>query len=205
MPPWLRVKFFREITANAPVAGSQGGRPAQRALAVGLTAAAIVGTLAMMGRVSVLLCAAMAASCWLFLAGRLRARRGTQRLFVAAIGILVLHIGEEYATGFQRAFPGLLGYQWSDSVFLAYNLGWIAVFAVAAVGVSNDLALASLAVGFCAIGAGIANGVGHVALALMQRGYFPGLFTAPLCFAAGVALLRGIWQPEGAGVEYRSP
>ncbi len=39
------------------------GAAAQRALAVGLTAAAIAGTLATMGRVSVLLCAAMAASC----------------------------------------------------------------------------------------------------------------------------------------------
>jgi hypothetical protein len=57
-----------------------------------------------------------------------------------------------------------------------------------------------LAVGFCAVGAGIANGVGHVALALVQRGYFPGLLTAPLCFVAGVALLRSIWQRGPAGV-----
>ena len=88
-------------------------------------------------------------------------------------------------------------------MFLAYNLRWIAVFAAAAVGVANDVALASLAVGFCAVGAGIANGVGHVALALVQRGYFPGLpglLTAPLCFVAGVALLRSIWQRGPAGV-----
>jgi len=60
-------------------------------------------------------------------------------------------------------------------------------------GVQRNLPLASLAVGFCAIGTGIANGIGHVALALARRGYFPGLLTAPLCFAAGVALLRKVW------------
>jgi len=45
-----------------------------------------------------------------------------------------------------------------------------------------------------AIGAGVANGVGHVALAAARWDYFPGLLTAPLCFAAGVALLRSIWR-----------
>lgn len=173
-----------------------GGGAAQRAVAIGLTAVAILATLATMGRVSVLLCAAMAVSCWLWLDGRLRARPRTLRLIVIAVGILLLDIGEEYVTGFQRAFPGLVGHQWSDGRFLAYNLVWIAVFAAAGLGVSHEVALASLAVGFLAIGAGVANGVGHVALALARRGYFPGLLTAPLCFAAGIALLRSIWQPR---------
>jgi hypothetical protein len=173
-------------------------RPSEAALALTLTVAAIVATLTTMGRVAVLLCAAMALSCWLWLADRVRAQPRTLSLFVVAIAVLLLHIGEEYATGFQRAFPGLLGYQWSNARFLAYNLTWIAVFAIAAVGLRRGVALATLAVAFCAIGTGVANGVGHLVLALAARGYFPGLLTAPLCFAAGVALLRSIWQPSGA-------
>jgi uncharacterized protein with HXXEE motif len=99
-----------------------------------------------------------------------------------------------------RAFPGLLGYQWSDARFLAYNLVWIAAFAAAALGLRHDVALASLAAGFCVIGARVANGVGHVALALARWAYFPGLLTAPLCLAAGVVLLRSIWRSDRASV-----
>jgi Protein of unknown function with HXXEE motif len=165
-----------------------------RTLGMALTAAAIVATLFFMGRVAILLCVAMAVSCGLWLAGRLHPRPQTLPIFVVAIAVLLVHVGEEYATGFQRAFPGLLGYAWSDTRFLAYNLAWIAVFAAAVLGLRHHVALAGLAVGFCAIGAGVANGVGHVALAAARWDYFPGLLTAPLCFAAGVALLRSIWR-----------
>jgi hypothetical protein len=38
---------------------------------------------------------------------------------------------------------------------------------------------------FLALGAGIANGLGHLILAVRADGYFPGSYTAPLCFLAG--------------------
>src|SRR5262249_20825582 len=187
--------------------GARAARPlsaTERGMAIALTGAAIVGTLTFMGRVSVLLCAAMAASCALWLAGRLRARRNTLPIFAAGIAILLLHVAEEYATGFQRAFPGLLGYAWSDRLFLGHNLTWSALFVLAAVGMRRGVVLASLAAGFFAVGAGVANGVGHLLLAAIRWGYFPGLFTGPLCLAAGIALLRSLWRSPAPATEDRA-
>jgi uncharacterized protein with HXXEE motif len=185
------------MAATEPLPTALRGGGSRRTLGVALTAVAIVATLGAMGRVAGVLCVAMAVSCGLWLGGRLQARPRTLPILVVTVGILLLHVGEEYTSGFPRAFPGLLGYQWSDARFLLYNVAWIAVFAAAALGLRHDASLASLAVGFCAIGAGIANGLGHVGLALARGAYFPGLLTAPFCFAAGTALLRSIWRRAG--------
>ena len=55
--------------------------------------------------------------------------------------------------------------------------------------------LAGLVVLFFAIGGGLGNGVGHLLLVLMQRAYFPGAWTAPLCLFVGGLLLRQLPQP----------
>jgi hypothetical protein len=48
----------------------------------------------------------------------------------------------------------------------------------------------------------IANGTAHIGLAVLARGYFPGLFTAPLLLAAGFILIARLHtgRPR-AGVE----
>ena len=110
-------------------------------------------------------------------------------LYLAGIVVQCFHFGEEYLTGFQQQFPALLGYQWSDGLFVWFNVAWLAVFALAAVGVRKGISLAWLVVIFYALFGGIANGLGHLALALMQRRYFPGAITAPLCLTVGILLL----------------
>ena len=103
-----------------------------------------------------------------------------------------LHFGEESLTGFSQQFPALLGYKWSGAVFVGYNAAWLVLFALAAVGVRRRISLAYLVVIFFALFGGIANGVGHLALALMQRRYFPGTITAPLCLIVGILLFRSL-------------
>jgi hypothetical protein len=110
-------------------------------------------------------------------------------IYLLAILVQCLHLAEEYFTGFHHQFPRLLGYQWTGTQFLAFNAVWLAMFLLAAVGVYFGVRLAYLIVFFLALAGGIANGVGHMILALKSWGYFPGAFTAPLCFAVGVALL----------------
>jgi hypothetical protein len=110
-------------------------------------------------------------------------------IYLLAIFVQCLHFTEEYLTGFQVQYPRLLGYRWSNQQFLIFNVIWLAIFVLAAVGVYRGVRLAYLIVFFLALAGGIGNGVGHIILTLKSWGYFPGAFTAPLCLAVGIALL----------------
>lgn len=112
-----------------------------------------------------------------------------------------LHFGEELASGFYRRFPEQLGLSpWSTATFVQFNLLWLVVWIVAALGLRRHFRIAVWPVWFFAL-AMIANGIAHPLLALGSGGYFPGLFTAPLVGIAGVLLFVKLWQvttPEEA-------
>lgn len=110
-----------------------------------------------------------------------------------AIAVQCLHFAEEYLTGFQRQFPKLIGYEWSDARFMAFNMAWLAGFVLAALGVYRRVPLAYLVVLFLALGGGVGNGAGHLLLSATQGRYFPGLATAPLCLLAGIGLLNKLF------------
>jgi hypothetical protein len=116
-----------------------------------------------------------------------------------AIAVQCLHFTEEYLTGFQRQFPKLIGDEWSDARFVAFNMAWLAVFVLAALGVYRRVALAYLVVLFLALGGGVGNGAGHLLLSASQGRYFPGAATAPLCLLAGIALLARLFQRNRSG------
>lgn len=109
--------------------------------------------------------------------------------YLLAIVVQCLHFAEEYLTGFQRQFPKLIGYEWSDDRFVAFNMAWLAVFVLAALGVYRRVPLAYLVVLFLALAGGVGNGAGHLLMSATQGRYFPGAATAPLCLLAGIALL----------------
>lgn len=113
--------------------------------------------------------------------------------YLVAIAVQCLHFTEEFATGFQRQFPKLIGQEWSDAQFVTFNMAWIAVFVLAGLGVYRRMPLAYLIVLFLALGGGVGNGVGHLLLSATQGRYFPGVATAPFCLLAGVVLLRRLF------------
>jgi hypothetical protein len=115
-------------------------------------------------------------------------------VYLPAIAIQCLHFGEEYLTGFQREFPNFFGYQWTDRQFVTFNLLWLTIFVLAALGVYYRIRLAYLVVWFCALVGGIGNGIGHLALTLVLRRYFPGAVTAPLCLLVGIALVNRLLE-----------
>ena len=120
-------------------------------------------------------------------------------VYLAAVAVQGLHLGEEFLTGFQRDFPGLFGYEWTDFRFLTFNLVWLAIFVIAAVGVRRRQGFALLIVWFFAIVGGIGNGIGHLVLMAAARAYFPGAVTAPACLVLGVLLIRRLVSvPSGA-------
>ena len=114
-------------------------------------------------------------------------------LYLVAIAVQCLHFTEEFLTGFQRQFPKLIGYEWSDAQFVTFNMAWLAMFVLAGLGVYRRMQLAYLVVLFLALAGGVGNGAGHLLLSVMQSRYFPGAATAPLCLLVGIALLTRLF------------
>jgi hypothetical protein len=175
-----------------------------------LTATIVVLQQALMGRAVVGLSVALALAAAVCLARPpLPAARADRLLLVFAVGVAVqiLHFAEEWATGFAREFPALLGYEWSDRRFVSFNVAWVLAFAAAALGVQRRSPEAFLVLWFFAFDA-IGNAVLHVSIAVWRRAYFPGVVTAPLLLVVGVLLLQQLLQvtraaPPGDGS--RSP
>jgi hypothetical protein len=92
-------------------------------------------------------------------------------------------------------FPPLFGAEpWSSTRFLLFNLAWIAAFIIGGLGMADARRWAYLIALFLAIGGGVGNGMGHLALVLVRGGYFPGAYTAVLALVAGTVLLRELYR-----------
>jgi hypothetical protein len=112
------------------------------------------------------------------------------RLFLIGVGARSLHFMEEFITRFQDRFPELLGFPaWPENVFVVFNLIWLSVWIFSAVGLQRGYRFALFPVWFFAIAA-IMNGIAHPALAVVARGYFPGLISSPVLGVLGVLLWR---------------
>jgi hypothetical protein len=154
------------------------------------TAAAVVAVnvamLVTMGRAVALLAVALVLAYVVWLAQPVLDPRRVLLAYVFAVLVQVLHLIEEYRTGFYREFPPLLGAQpWSRSAFLIFNLAWLLAFVLAAGGLARRWRPAAVVALFLALGGGVLNGLGHFALAARSGAYFPGLYTAPLSVVAG--------------------
>jgi hypothetical protein len=111
-------------------------------------------------------------------------------VYLAAIGSQAAHFAEELSNGFYLRFPEQLGLSpWSPNAFIILNGFWLVVWVVSLLGLRRYFRVAAFPAWFLAL-AGIVNGVAHPLLALRVGGYFPGLFTSPLVFVAGLLLLR---------------
>jgi hypothetical protein len=110
------------------------------------------------------------------------------RLFLIGLAAQCLHFMEEFLTRFEDRFPALLGLPaWPESFFVAFNLTWLCIWILSAIGLEKGYRFALFPIWFFAI-AGIVNGVAHPLLAVAANGYFPGLITSPLLGVVGVLL-----------------
>jgi hypothetical protein len=124
----------------------------------------------------------------------------TTALIATCLVLQSAHFVEEYATRFYQRFPSLVGLApWTVSFFVAFNVFWLIVWALAVRGVRSGSRVAFFALWFFAV-AMIANGIAHPLLAVHAGGYFPGLITAPVLGIAGIALwlrLMSLTRPPG--------
>jgi hypothetical protein len=112
------------------------------------------------------------------------------RLFLIGVGAQSLHFMEEFITRFQDRFPELLGFPaWPENFFVVFNLTWLSIWIFSAVGLQRGYRFALFPVWFFAIAA-IMNGIAHPVLAIVARGYFPGLISSPVLGVLGVLLWR---------------
>src|SRR5262249_18487107 len=124
----------------------------------------------------------------------------TARLFLIGVSAQSLHFMEEFVTRFQDRFPELLGFPaWPEHFFVAFNLTWLIVWFPSGGGLQKGFRVALFPVWFFAIAA-IVNGIAHPMLALVARGYFPGLISSPVLGVTGVLLwqrLLALTRPSG--------
>lgn len=123
------------------------------------------------------------------------------QLLLIGIAIQCGHFSEEFITGFHVRFPRLLGLApWPAEFFVVFNVIWMAVWVLSALGVRAGSRIAFFPVWFFAIGMAL-NGVAHPLLAVASGGYFPGLITSPAAGVVGVLLwqrLCGLTRKAGA-------
>src|SRR5207248_1645283 len=102
-----------------------------------------------MGRAVLLLSVGLAIAYLLWAAASWQAKTAAVLpAYLVAVSVQCLHFTEEYVTGFQRQFPRLFGYEWTDSRFVSFNLAWLTLFVLAALGVYRQIRLAYIAVFF---------------------------------------------------------
>ena len=115
-------------------------------------------------------------------------------LYLVGIACQCLHFTEEFVTGFYVRVPPFLGFvPWSPEFFVTFNLTWIAVWLLGAVGTKKSMRVAFFPVWFFAIGM-VGNAIWHPLLCLATRSYFPGLWTSPFGGVIGVILLSRLWK-----------
>ena len=115
-------------------------------------------------------------------------------LYLIGIAFQCLHFTEEFVTGFYVRAPEFLGFvRWPTEFFVTFNLLWIAVWLLGAVGLKSGLRIAFFPVWFFAVGM-VGNAIWHPLLCLATRGYFPGLLTSPFAGVIGVILLSRLWK-----------
>jgi hypothetical protein len=150
-----------------------------------------------LGFAAVLLSVALVVAFGVWVGTHWRVERRLRPVLALALPAFLVHLLEEYLTGFHRAMPALYGRPgWTGAEFLTFNGVWALVFAASALAARPGRGLPVLFALFFAIAGGLGNFVVHTALVIERGGYFPGAYTAPLCLIVGLWLLRVLYKGE---------
>lgn len=118
-----------------------------------------------------------------------RTSKKVVKVLLLTTGCQGLHFLEEYFTGFYILFPTFLGLApWRAGFFVVFNLAWIVIWLVSAIGIHRQFQAAYFPAWFLALAA-ILNGIAHPLLAIVTGGYFPGLISSPILGVLGWRLL----------------
>jgi hypothetical protein len=114
-------------------------------------------------------------------------------LYLTGILIQLTHFLEEYYMGFYKALPSIFNANpWSERQFIIFNMVWLIIFLLAAIGSFNNIKMSFLIVWFFILVGGIGNGIMHIGLSLLRKEYFPGTVTAVFLLAFGIIMILNI-------------
>jgi hypothetical protein len=100
------------------------------------------------------------------------------------------HFTEELSTGFHELFPALFGRPPMPlPAFVGLNLALLVIWLFSIQGLATRRRWALFPLWFLAI-VSVANALAHPVFALISKGYFPGLLSAPVAGLAGLLLMR---------------
>lgn len=117
-------------------------------------------------------------------------RIAASRALAIATAAQSAHFIEEWATGFHVRFPALFGQDpMPASIFVAFNLAWIAVW-IACIPLIRSAHKPALFVAWFLALAGMLNGIAHPLMAVAAESFFPGLISSPVIGVAGIYLFR---------------
>ena len=133
------------------------------------------------------------------------ARRRVSGFLAVAIVTQGVHFAEEWAADFNERFPALLGlHPWSIELWAGFNLVWMAIWCLSLLGLRRGWRPALFPVWFLAL-ACLINCVAHPLLALAAGGYFPGLWSSPVCGLVGVPFYAALARFTGSGAPLPRP
>ena len=111
------------------------------------------------------------------------------RFVLVGIACQGAHFLEELVTELPARFPPLFGLApISTMAFAGFNIFWLVVWVVAALGLPSGSRLAYFPIWFFGLGMCL-NGVAHPLLSIWVGGYFPGLITSPIAGVVGVVVV----------------
>ncbi len=125
--------------------------------------------------------------------------RGVISLFLIAVAIQLIHMGEEVFARFPETFTEMVNAtnEYTEGEFLAVSVfGMTSLLIFAAVGMSHRIPIitpmANYFAWMYALGLGLTNTIAHFVLPIVVGGYFHGLITAPVHLIMSVILIRAL-------------
>lgn len=118
-------------------------------------------------------------------------------LFGGLVATQVAHSIEEYSARLWDVLPParFISGLFSDDLsrgFLIFNLGVVVLGILCLAGPVAHAWPSARPLVWAWSGVEMANGIGHLGLSLVQRGYYPGALTAPILFVLAVLLMRDL-------------
>ena len=117
-------------------------------------------------------------------------------LYLLLIAAELVHMAEEYLTGFPHKVSELTGATMSQDIFVvAFVMGGTILALMSAAGLFYGNPFANYYLWFVIIGPGFVNGIAHIVFPIMAGTlYFPGLATVALPVIIGIMLIVRIYR-----------
>ncbi len=122
---------------------------------------------------------------------------GILPLYLLAVGIQMIHLLEEFLTGFYIAMPALFGDEpYPLNLWLGFNLVACFIFITGGIALVKRLTFMYIIVIFFVLFGLCFNGLAHLLTSIYLQDYFPGLYTAIIYLILGPLMIRILLKPS---------